>query len=259
MAEFGNAFGSGVNWGSTAFTLQNLLGKSLGPKLAGTAFASLASPWAPLIAGGAGILKSLLSGKSEQQKRAEMLSSGQLPPGVEQAITNQVGGRFDQIRRQQGADLSRRGLSGSTIAPRVMGGISDSERQALANAIGYQSLQREYMGNNMLAQLDKDRQGNLKNAVGAAFLSKEFADNQKDTIDTDTTDTGMSFKDMGVVVGTWDKLLRTILHIVGWKPYLGVSPVQPQQRRPEYPKPLSPLLHGNPYNVANRRGVGPRN
>ena len=173
MGAFGNAFGSGVNWGSTAYTLQNLLGSKLGPKLAGTAFAPLAGPWAPLVAGGAGILSSLFAGKSEQQKRAEMLANGQLPPGVEQSITNQVGGRFDQLRRQQGADLSRRGLSGSTIAPRVIGGIADSERQALANAIGYQSLQREYMGNNMLAQLDKDRQGNLQNAVGAAFLSRK--------------------------------------------------------------------------------------
>ena len=37
MANIGNAFGSGINWGSTAFTLQNLLGSKLGPKLAGTA------------------------------------------------------------------------------------------------------------------------------------------------------------------------------------------------------------------------------
>ena len=251
MANIGNAFGSGINWGSTAFTLQNLLGSKLAPKLAGTALSSLASPWAPLIAGGAGILSSLFSGKSEQQKRAEMLASGQLPPGVEQSITNQVGGRFDQLRRQQGADLSRRGLAGSTIAPRVIGGIYDSERQALANAIGYQSLQREYMGNNMLAQLDKDRQGNLQNAVGAAFMSRKLKDEQ-------TTDPPGSFIRSAGTPGAHRVSLAGIQTGVA-QPNLGVSPFQPQQRRPEYPKPLSPLLHGNPYNVANRRGIGPQN
>ena len=251
MGAFGNAFGSGINWGSTAYTLQNLLGSTLGPKLAGTAFAPLAGPWAPLVAGGAGILSSLFSGKSDQQKRAEMLASGQLPPGVEQSITNQVGGRFDQIRRQQGADLARRGLSGSTIAPRVMGGISDSERQALANAIGYQSLQREYMGNNMLAQLDKDRQGNLQNAVGAAFLSKDLVDKQ-------TTQPPDSFIRNAGRPDAHSVSLAGIETGVP-RPNLGISPVQPQQRRPTYPKTLSPLLHGNPYNITNRRGIGPQN
>ena len=200
-------------------------------------------------------MSSLFSGKSEQQKRAEMLSSGQLPPGVEQSITNQVGGRFDQLRRQQGADLSRRGLAGSTIAPRVIGGIYDSERQALANAIGYQSLQREYMGNNMLAQLDKDRQGNLQNAVGAAFMSRKLLNEQNNQQSTQPP--GSFIRNAGTP-GAHSVSLAGIQTGVA-QPNLGVSPFQPQQRRPTYPKPLSPLLHGNPYNVANRRGIGPQN
>ena len=99
----------------------------------------------------------------------QMLAGG-LPGHQANAINRQIGERFDQLRRNQGASAARRGLADSTITQRQQGDIYNAERDAIADAYLRSEMARQQLGLGILGRADQSllaRQG-----LGASHLGR---------------------------------------------------------------------------------------
>jgi hypothetical protein len=109
------------------------------------------------IAGGAAGFVGGLFGGGDDKKDKELQAfgrkqlSGAIDPVSANAIQGALSRRFNQLRAQQGAGLSRRGLRRSTIANRELGKTFDLERQALTDAFARQQFSRQQLGANILS------------------------------------------------------------------------------------------------------------
>jgi len=146
-----NALTEGASFAST--------GAALGSVIPGVGTA-----WGAGVGGVIGILKGLLS-DTELQELAESYARGEIDPQTEMAIEKMIGDRFDAIRREQGADAARRGVSEGTIGQRRMDEIYQGERDALADAFARTSFERQQYGLQLMQQ-QKAEQGQ---AFGSAI------------------------------------------------------------------------------------------
>jgi len=87
---------------------------------------------------------------------------GPTDPVATKALQTAIGRRYDQIRRTQGADITRRGLMQSTIGGNIMGQTYDAERQALAEAIANLRLQQEQLGFGLYGQVIASRNARMQ-------------------------------------------------------------------------------------------------
>lgn len=141
MASLRRGVGSGVRGAATGAALGSIV-PGIGTTVGG-------------IAGGAiGFVGGLFGGDDKNDKELEAFGrknlSGAIDPVSANAIEGALSRRFNQLRAQQGAGLSRRGLRRSTIANRELGKTFDLERQALTDAFARQQFSRQQLGANIL-------------------------------------------------------------------------------------------------------------
>ena len=143
-----------------------------------------------VIGAGIGALAGLLS-PTEQAELARKYARGEIPKAVQDRIAKTLAKRFMVLRTEQGADLARRGLLGSTAAGRVMAESYDAEREALSGAIADQTFNYQQIGFDLIARRNQDLQqglGSAASVVGHKMLLDYYRN--KPTIGTDGTGLG---------------------------------------------------------------------
>ena len=143
------------------FRLENALEGGIGGAGAGALIGAAILPGigtAIGAAGGAqlGALLGLLS-DTEMQELSHRYAMGEVSPEQEKLIGDALADRFEQLRKDQGSDLSRRGLSGSSIASELYGKSLANERESLADAMAQQSYANQGLGFQMQSDLNAQR------------------------------------------------------------------------------------------------------
>ena len=107
-----------------------------------------------------------------QQEQARAMARGQIDPVAQQALSRALDREFNIIRRQQGQDLARRGLTDSTIAGNAMGRIGDAQGFALAQGLAGHQFARQQLGAQMLAQQQFGQSQTVANAINALTMAQ---------------------------------------------------------------------------------------
>ena len=125
------------------------------------------------VGAGIGLLAGGISGyfltDDEKNEMIEMYREGRLDDETLANIESTIARRYDMLQRQQGADLSRRGLSKSTFAQRQVADTYNAERESLAQAVTNESGRRQQIGFAMSDAAGAQRAQDVASGVGAAF------------------------------------------------------------------------------------------
>ena len=125
------------------------------------------------VGGGVGLLAGLLS-STEAQELAERMERGDIDPDQQEAIADALRRRFHSMRRQYGTDMARRGLTDSTIAARLQGGLYAAEGDALAREFAGISQRNKQVGRDMMAEQAESRAqsfGGAASVLGNLYLA----------------------------------------------------------------------------------------
>lgn len=98
----------------------------------------------------------------------EMLAGG-IPDHTANALNRQIGNRFNQLRRRQGASAARRGVNRGSIGQRLQSDIYASERNAITDAYANNELARQRLGLGILSQADQSKLS--RQALGGQHLA----------------------------------------------------------------------------------------
>lgn len=145
---------------------------SLGGTGAGIGF-TVGGPPGAAIGGGIGLLVGGISGffltDDEKNEVIEAYRKGELDDETVARIEGTIARRYAILRREQGADFARRGVSKSSFAARQIGDIFNAERESLANALTTETQRRQAIGFGMSDAAAAERGAQVESGIGALF------------------------------------------------------------------------------------------
>lgn len=125
------------------------------------------------IGGGIGLIVGGISGffltDDEKNEIIESYRKGELDDETVAQIEGTIARRYGQLRRHQGADFARRGVSKSTFAGRKMADTFNAERESLAAALTGETERRQAIGFGMSDAASAGRAEQVQAGIGAAF------------------------------------------------------------------------------------------
>ena len=196
------------------------------------------------IGGGIGAILGAAKGyfltDDEKNEMIEAFRNGEIDDDTLANIERTIARRYNILRRQQGADMARRGTSNSSWAQRQTADTYNAERGSLARAITGESERRQMIGFGMSDAAGAERAQGVAQGIGALSQGYQlYQEGQAMEADTKRADT------LAAAIGALFENNGTDMPAVaGSKTGAGNSFARHRTRQPNVTSPF--LTKGNP-------------